>query len=196
MENVNIRVIEKNRSQITKFGTVFGTGVFTPKKEGIITDFNARKQNMSPFDIMLTRNVNRFKLGVVNITGVNYGKDAEGEDSVIVTGVDPAGNEVKIPCAVSNPKFTVEPNANTIREALETNKPAFFKSGRKMKDEINALNNKELDRVNKLIAELEGVRDMLKSTIKSNDEKVDEYYNQLDKKDVDANIHIRMDITD
>ena len=32
MENVNVRVIEQKRAQINKFGTVFGTGVFTPKK--------------------------------------------------------------------------------------------------------------------------------------------------------------------
>lgn len=195
MENVNIRVMEQNRAQINKFGTVFGTGVFTPKKEGVITDFNSRKQNLSAFDLFLTRNINRFKLGIVNITGINYEKDAEGEDAVIVKGIDPSGNEVTIPCTVTNPTFTKEPTSATLREALESGKQAFFKSGRKMKEEINALNNKELERVNKLIAELEGVRDMLKTTIRSNDEKVDEYYNQLDKKS-EANVHIHMEVTD
>lgn len=192
--NVNIRVMEQNRAQVNSFGRVFGTGVFTPKKEGVITDFNARKQNMSNFDLFINRNVNRYKLGIVNITGINYAKDAEGEDCVMITGVDPTGKEVKIPCEISNSSFTKEPTTETLREALESGKPAFFKSGRVMKNEINTLNNKELDRVNKLIAELEGVRDAIKSTIKSNDEKVDEYYAQLDKKGGDTTIHMHMEV--
>ena len=60
-----------------------------------------------------------------------------------------------------------------------------------MKDEVNGLNYKELDRVNKLIAELEAARDTIKTTIKLNDEKVDDYYKQLDgKTSSDVNYHI------
>ena len=60
-----------------------------------------------------------------------------------------------------------------------------------MKDEVNGLNYKELDRVNKLIAELEAARDTIKTTIKLNDEKVDDYYKQLDgKTSGDVNYHI------
>lgn len=194
MENVNIRVMEQHRAQISGFGKVFGTGVFTPKKEGVITDFNARKQNMSQFDLFVTRNVNRYKLGLINITGVNYTKDVEGEDCVMISGIDYSGNEVKIPCEISEPTFTKEVSVETIRESLETNKPVLFKNARALKGQINDLNNKELDRVNKLIAELEGVRNMLKETIKSNDEKVDEYYNQLDKKSGDVSIHMHAEI--
>ena len=51
-----------------------------------------------------------------------------------------------------------------------------------MKDEVNGLNYKELDRVNKLIAELEAARDTIKTTIKLNDEKVYDFYKQLDGK--------------
>lgn len=194
MENVNIRVIEQNRSQINKFGTVFGTGVFTPSKEGVILDFNSRRQNMSSHDLFVTRNINRFKLGIVNITGINYAQDADGEDIVKISGVDPSGKEVTINCEVTNPTFTKEPTTESLREALESGKTAFFKSGRKMKDEINGLNYKELERVTKLIAELTSIQDNLKATIKSNDEKVDTYYNQLDNKDKTENVHIHMTV--
>lgn len=194
MENVNIRVMEQNRAQVNSFGRVFGTGVFTPKKEGVITDFNARKQNMSQFDLFVTRNINRYKLGLINITGVNYAKDAEGEDCVIISGIDASGNDVKIPCNIANSTFTKEPTSETLREALESGKPVFFKNARALKGQINDLNNKELDRVTKLIAELEGMRDNLKATIKSNDEKVDEYYDQLDKKGGDVSIHMHAEL--
>lgn len=192
MENVNVRVIEQKRAQINKFGTVFGTGVFTPKKEGVITDFNARKQNLGTHDLFINRNLNRYKVNVVNITGINYAKDAEGEDIVRISGVDSAGREISpIDCEISNSQFTKDPTTDNLRDALDSGKPAFFKSGRKMKDEVNSLNYKELDRVNKLIAELEAARDAIKTTIKLNDEKVDDYYKQLDgKTSDDVNYHI------
>lgn len=192
MENVNVRVIEQKRAQINKFGTVFGTGVFTPKKEGVVTDFNARKQNLGTHDLFINRNLNRYKVNVVNITGINYAKDAEGEDIVRISGVDSAGREISpIDCEISNSQFTKDPTTDNLRDALDSGKPAFFKSGRKMKDEVNSLNYKELDRVNKLIAELEAARDAIKTTIKLNDEKVDDYYKQLDgKTSSDVNYHI------
>ena len=192
MENVNARVIEQKRAQINKFGTVFGTGVFTPKKEGVVTDFNARKQNLGTHDLFITRNLNRYKVNIVNITGINYAKDAEGEDIVRISGVDSAGKEISpIDCEISNSQFTKDPTTDNLRDALDSGKPAFFKSGRKMKDEVNGLNYKELDRVNKLIAELEAARDTIKTTIKLNDEKVDDYYKQLDgKTSSDVNYHI------
>jgi len=192
MENVNVRVIEQKRAQINKFGTVFGTGVFTPKKEGVVTDFNARKQNLGTHDLFITRNLNRYKVNIVNITGINYAKDAEGEDIVRISGVDSAGKEISpIDCEISNSQFTKDPTTDNLRDALDSGKPAFFKSGRKMKDEVNGLNYKELDRVNKLIAELEAARDTIKTTIKLNDEKVDDYYKQLDgKTSSDVNYHI------
>lgn len=192
MENVNVRVIEQKRAQINKFGTVFGTGVFTPKKEGVVTDFNARKQNLGTHDLFITRNLNRYKVNIVNITGINYAKDAEGEDIVRISGVDSAGKEINpIDCEISNSQFTKDPTTDNLRDALDSGKPAFFKSGRKMKDEVNGLNYKELDRVNKLIAELEAARDTIKTTIKLNDEKVDDYYKQLDgKTSSDVNYHI------
>lgn len=192
MENVNVRVIEQKRAQINKFGTVFGTGVFTPKKEGVVTDFNARKQNLGTHDLFITRNLNRYKVNIVNITGINYAKDAEGEDIVRISGVDSAGKEISpIDCEISNSQFTKDPTTDNLRDALDSGKPAFFKSGRKMKDEVNGLNYKELDRVNKLIAELEAARDTIKTTIKLNDEKVDDYYKQLDgKTSADVNYHI------
>ena len=192
MENVNVRVIEQKRAQINKFGTVFGTGVFTPKKEGVVTDFNARKQNLGTHDLFITRNLNRYKVNIVNITGINYAKDAEGEDIVRISGVDSAGKEISpIDCEISNSQFTKDPTTDNLRDALDSGKPAFFTSGRKMKDEVNGLNYKELDRVNKLIAELEAARDTIKTTIKLNDEKVDDYYKQLDgKTSSDVNYHI------
>ena len=192
MENVNVRVIEQKRAQINKFGTVFGTGVFTPKKEGVVTDFNARKQNLGTHDLFITRNLNRYKVNIVNITGINYAKDAEGEDIVRISGVDSAGKEISpIDCEISNSQFTKDPTTDNLRDALDSGKPAFFKSGRKMKDEVNGLNYKELDRVNKLIAELEAARDTIKTTIKLNDEKADDYYKQLDgKTSSDVNYHI------
>lgn len=192
MENVNVRVIEQKRAQINKFGTVFGTGVFTPKKEGVVTDFNARKQNLGTHDLFITRNLNRYKVNIVNITGINYAKDAEGEDIVRISGVDSAGKEISpIDCEINNSQFTKDPTTDNLRDALDSGKPAFFKSGRKMKDEVNSLNYKELDRVNKLIAELEAARDAIKTTIKINDEKVDDYYKQLDgKTSGDLNYHI------
>ena len=192
MENVNVRVIEQKRAQINKFGTVFGTGVFTPKKEGVVTDFNARKQNLGTHDLFITRNLNRYKVNIVNITGINYAKDAEGEDIVRISGVDSAGKEISpIDCEISNSQFTKDPTTDNLRDALDSGKPAFFKSGRKMKDEVHGLNYKELDRVNKLIAELEAARDTIKTTIKLNDEKVDDYYKQLDgKTSSDVNYHI------
>lgn len=194
MENINIRVIEQNRAQINKFGTVFGTGVFTPRKEQVITDFNSRKQNMTAHDLFITRNIHRFKIGVVNITGVNYAKDADGEDIVRISGVDPLGKEVTINCEVTKPTFTQEPTTDSLREAFESGKTAFFKSGRKMKDEINSLNNKELARINALIEELEAARETVKSTIDANNQKVDEYYNQLDKKSGNTSVHLRMTV--
>lgn len=190
-KNVNVRVIEENRAEISKFGTMFAKGVFTPSKENAILDFGSRLQQASENNgLFLNRNVTRHKVDVVNIIGLNYEKDIDGEDSVIVTGVDAAGKVIKVPCQASSSKFTKDATDDALRDALESKTPAFFNSGKKVKDAINRINAKELSKIEALITELEGLRSLLKRTMADNEAKIDAYYKQLDSKDVEVRVHV------
>lgn len=192
-KEVNIRVFEENRANITKFGNAFGTGVFAPSREAVITDFNERKSSMTELDLFINRNIFRYKMAIVNIKGINYTQDVDGEPCVMVTGIDQAGKEISIPCSIKDSKFTKEATADNLRDAITNGKPAYFSSGRKIKEEINKVNQKEVGRIEDLIRELEAIKNNLKLTIDNNNAKVDRYYKELDKKS-DGDMHIRMTI--
>lgn len=189
--NVNVRVIEENRAEISKFGTMFAKGVFTPSKENVILDFGSRSQQAAENNgLFLNRNIVRHKVDVVNIIGLNYEKDIDGEDSVIVTGIDASGKTIKVPCQASSSKFTKDATEDALRDALSVKTPTFFNSGKKVKEAVNRINNKELAKIEALISELEDIRANIKRTITDNEVKIDAYYKQLDNKDVEINVHV------
>lgn len=191
--NIDIRMVEKNRANINKFGNAFGTGVFMPSREDVILNYNERKSNLSKFDLFVTRQINRYKLSLANITGINIETDAEGESIVMVSGIDATGKTINIPCSVDDPYFTKKPTVENLREAFENNKPAFFSSPRVLKDLINEINLKEKKRVDDLIKELQSISDNLGTTISDNSCKVDDYFKQLDAK-TETNLHMHMTI--
>ena len=192
MENiVNVNVIEQNRADLSKFGQVFAKGVFTPNKENVIIDFNARHQQaLENNGLFLSRNVQRFKASIVNIMSLAIETDIDGESVVVIN----KGTKDEFRCPVNNPRFTKDATDDALRESLsasEGNK-SYFANGKKVKEAVNRLNVKELEKVENLISELEKIRTNLRTTIANNDAKIDNYYKQLDNK---GGVEVSVDVT-
>lgn len=190
---VNVNVVEQNRADLSKFGNVFAKGVFTPCKENVITDFNSRLQQAHENNgLFLSRNVQRFKAGIVNIMSLSIETDIDGESVVVIN----KGLKDEFRCPVNNPRFTKDATDEALRESLnssESNK-SYFANGKKVKDAVNRLNTKELEKVESLISELEKIRTNIKTTIANNDAKIDNYYKQLDNKGgVDVDVHVSVE---
>lgn len=192
METINVNIIEQNRADITKFGNVFGKGVFTPVKENVITDFNSRHQKaVENNDLFLSRNVQRFKAATVNIISMAVETDIDGESVVIIN----KGLKDEFRCPVNNPRFTKDATDEALRDSMNAPEggKSYFANGKKVKDAVNRLNLKELAKVEALQAELEKIAVNLKTTIANNDAKIDNYYKQLDSRPSDINVHVSVE---
>lgn len=194
-KTINIHVIEENRSAISEYGKVFGKAVFTPTKEGIILNFGQRSQQAAENNgLFLNRQINRCKVAPVNITSLSVETDIDGESVVVINKglTDAAGNSTEVRCPMSSPKFTKEATDDNLRDSFEAKTRAYFSSGKKVRDAVNRINMKELEKVEGLISELEKVANNLRTTITNNDVLIENYYKQLDNKG--AEVHVSVDI--
>lgn len=197
-KNIDIRMVENNRANANKFGNIFGSAVFTPSKEMCITDYNKRKQEMTDHDIFVTRNIERYKINAINVVGVNYGHDLEGETNITVTGIDAAGKEVDIPCSLRDPNFISKPTPDNIRKDITSNEgpKGFYTNVREVVKQLNSLNDKNIIRLENLKRDIEAWIEMLKTSNTDNIRKQDDFYNSLDGKSESGSVRVHMTIED
>lgn len=187
-ETIEVRVekeVESKRPLLVNFGTLYGRRVFKLEKRPCIQKFaeNADKA-MEAHELFLTRNVNRIRIIPVDIVSINPIVAADDQVEIVLNqGLkDKSGNSVEIRCPLSKEKVTKEVTTEIIVEALNkagNGKTTYFSSGKKLAEEVNYENEKEITKVVNLENLLSNIKDALSEAKRRNAEVVNSYYEQL-----------------
>ena len=127
----------------------------------------------------------RYKIIPIDIVGLDLDKDIDGSNVIVINKgrVDENGESVEIRCPIDSSKFTKEVSTETVSEVLnkKDGSAVYFANARKLVEVLNPSNNNEISRIEKLIDDLNKVKDMIKQTRDYNVTSVNDYFKQLDK---------------
>jgi len=184
--SINVRVVEDNRVNISMFGPLYGHRIYKASKEACVLDFNAQLRNAQENNGLVTnRTPYRYKIIPIDIVGLDLDKDIDGSNVIVINKgrVDENGESVEIRCPIDSSKFTKEVSTETVSEVLnkKDGSAVYFANARKLVEVLNPSNNNEISRIEKLIDDLNKVKDMIKQTRDYNVTSVNDYFKQLDK---------------
>lgn len=195
--NVNVRVVEDNRVSIATFGTLYGHRIYKATKEACCLDFNSQLRDAQENNGLTTnRTPYRYKIIPIDITGLNLEKDIDGTNVIVINKgqVDESGESIEVRCPIDNNKFTKEVTTDNITDAINKKDctATYFANARKLVEALNPSNKNEIARIEKLIGDLQKMRDMISQTADYNVTSVNDYYKQLDKENEQVKLNIRV----
>ena len=195
--NVNVRVVEDNRVTIATFGTLYGHRIYKATKEACCLDFNSQLRDAQENNGLTTnRTPYRYKIVPIDITGLNLEKDIDGTNVIVINKgqVDESGESIEVRCPIDNNKFTKEVTTDNIADAINKKDctATYFANARKLVEALNPSNKNEIARIEKLIGDLQKMRDMISQTADYNVTSVNDYYKQLDKENEQVKLNIRV----
>ena len=195
--NVNVRVVEDNRVSIATFGTLYGHRIYKATKEACCLDFNSQLRDAQENNGLTTnRTPYRYKIVPIDITGLNLEKDIDGTNVIVINKgqVDESGESIEVRCPIDNNKFTKEVTTDNIADAINKKDctATYFANARKLVEALNPSNKNEIARIEKLISDLQKMRDMISQTADYNVTSVNDYYKQLDKENEQVKLNIRV----
>lgn len=195
--NVNVRVVEDNRVSIATFGTLYGHRIYKATKEACCLDFNSQLRDAQENNGLTTnRTPYRYKIVPIDITGLNLEKDIDGTNVIVINKgqVDESGESIEVRCPIDNNKFTKEVTTDNIADAINKKDctATYFANARKLVEALNPSNKNEIARIEKLIGDLQKMRDMISQTADYNVTSVNDYYKQLDKENEQVKLNIRV----
>lgn len=197
-KTINLHVVEENRPNIANFGGLYGKRIFKVEKTPVVLDFASRfeaaKDNNGLF---ITRNIDRYRVIAIDITGLNLEKDIDGEHIIVINKdvEDENGTSLEVRCSLANKKFTKDVTVEEVTAALNAGKNTsniFFSNGKKLAEFMNRQNDKEAAKVAALREELAKIESVLTRTNEKNYTDTEAYYRQLDGKsgiDVSVRVH-------
>lgn len=178
-KHVSVNVIGNNRKMLQAMGSTLGTSVFQVEARSCDAEFEKNKLNSMQnggIDLVINREIKRFRLVSHNVEGVNVEIDAQDAPYV---GIH-LDNEKKISLPFATDFSRIgEVSDSALREALKGDQNKFFCNARKIADAANALNRNEVVRLNTLIENLQNQVKSLNSCIADNERKANEYEQQM-----------------
>lgn len=196
--NINVRLVEDNRVNISSFGSLYGKRIFKAIKVPCDLDFNKKLRDANENHGLVTnRTPFRYKIVPIDIIGLDLDKDVDGTDVVVINRgrVDDSGESVEVRCPIDSEKFTKDVTTDTVTDAL--NKKDFtvtyFANAKKLAETLNPANATEMRRIDELTKDLEKMRKMIQDTFDKNISGVNDYYRQLDQKKSDVRVNVTVD---
>lgn len=145
---------------------------------------------------MPSRPIMRYKVKAIDIVSIDTAMDASNSPVVILNPgrIDANGNSLEIICPMIDPKFAAEVTVQSVAEAINKKNGGivYFSNGKRLAEQANILNQKEIAELADFIDELKKQQNMVDNTITTNTNNIDEYYKELDGKPsaTEARIHI------
>lgn len=182
---VNATVVAANRRALNNVGKSFGGQFFRASKE----ETNLRQaedvinsENNNNLDLVLNRSPFRYKVVGTDIVAVEVGEDAEGASMVYINrgrkkqvGDKVFSQEAIIPIT-GDMRIDADANDSTILGlALDGDRTKIFADPDLVTEKLNALNDNEIIRLDKLIQKLQQWRKMIIDTKNSNIDKARKY---------------------
>ena len=196
--NINVRLVEDNRVNISSFGSLYGKRIFKAVKLSCDLDFQKRLRDANENNGLVTnRAPQRYKIVPIDIVGLDLDKDVDGTNVVVINKgrKDEAGESIEVRCPIDNDKFTKDVTTETVTDALNKKDftTTYFANAKKLAEALNPANATEMNRIDALIRDLEKQRKMIQDTFDKNISGVNDYYRQLDQKKSEVHVNITVD---
>lgn len=196
--NINVRLVEDNRVNISNFGSLYGKRIFKAVKLSCDLDFQKRLRDANENNGLVTnRAPQRYKIVPIDIVGLDLDKDVDGTNVVVINKgrKDEAGESIEVRCPIDNDKFTKDVTTETVTDALNKKDfmTTYFANAKKLAEALNPANATEMNRIDALIQDLEKQRKMIQDTFDKNISGVNDYYRQLDQKKSEVRINVTVD---
>ena len=196
--NINVRLVEDNRVNISSFGSLYGKRIFKAVKLSCDLDFQKRLRDANENNGLVTnRAPQRYKIVPIDIVGLDLDKDVDGTNVVVINKgrKDEAGESIEVRCPIDNEKFTKDVTTETVIDALNKKDfmTTYFANAKKLAEALNPANATEMNRIDALIRDLEKQRKMIQDTFDKNISGVNDYYRQLDQKKSEVRVNVTVD---
>lgn len=196
--NINVRLVEDNRVNISSFGSLYGKRIFKAVKLSCDLDFQKRLRDANENNGLVTnRAPQRYKIVPIDIVGLDLDKDVDGTNVVVINKgrKDEAGESIEVRCPIDNDKFTKDVTTETVTDALNKKDfmTTYFANAKKLAEALNPANATEMNRIDALIRDLEKQRKMIQDTFDKNISGVNDYYRQLDQKKSEVHVNVTID---
>ena len=196
--NINVRLVEDNRVNISSFGSLYGKRIFKAVKLSCDLDFQKRLRDANENNGLVTnRAPQRYKIVPIDIVGLDLDKDVDGTNVVVINKgrKDEAGESIEVRCPIDNEKFTKDVTTETVTDALNKKDfmTTYFANAKKLAEALNPANAPEMNRIDALIRDLEKQRKMIQDTFDKNISGVNDYYRQLDQKKSEVRVNVTVD---
>lgn len=196
--NINVRLVEDNRVNISSFGSLYGKRIFKAVKLSCDLDFQKRLRDANENNGLVTnRAPQRYKIVPIDIVGLDLDKDVDGTNVVVINKgrKDEAGESIEVRCPIDNEKFTKDVTTETVTDALNKKDftTTYFANAKKLAEALNPANATEMNRIDALIRDLEKQRKMIQDTFDKNISGVNDYYRQLDQKKSEVHVNVTVD---
>lgn len=198
MANINVKVVADNRDIMGKFGALYGKQIFTVSKEACDLKFGSRTQEATEKGLLMpNRPIYHYMILPIDIVKLGLAVDASGAPVVIINEglMDPTGkHSIEIRCPLTDPKLANEVTVESVANAINKGKitPVYFSNAKRLVAEVNALNQGELAKVSAFLEDIKSQKSLIEQTISSNENDVNEYYKELDKKST-VDVHVRVE---
>ncbi len=196
--NINVRLVEDNRVNISSFGALYGKRIFKAAKIPCDLDFAKHLRDANERNGLTTnRTPFRYKVIPIDIVGLDLDKDIDGTDIIVINKgrVDEAGESIEVRCPIDNEKFTKDVTTENITDALNKDKnlsTVYFANAKKLTEALNPSNANEIHRIEELMNILEKEKKAIQDTLDRNISSVNDYYNQLDSKK--GQVHVSVNV--
>lgn len=196
--NINVRLVEDNRVNISSFGSLYGKRIFKAVKLSCDLDFQKRLRDANENNGLVTnRAPQRYKIVPIDIVGLDLDKDVDGTNVIVINKgrKDEAGESIEVRCPIGNEKFTKDVTTETVTDALNKKDfiTTYFANAKKLAEALNPANATEMNRIDALIRDLEKQRKMIQDTFDKNISGVNDYYRQLDQKKSEVHVNVTVD---
>lgn len=196
--NINVRLVEDNRVNISSFGSLYGKRIFKAVKLSCDLDFQKRLRDANENNGLVTnRAPQRYKIVPIDIVGLDLDKDVDGTNVIVINKgrKDEAGESIEVRCPIDNEKFTKDVTTETVTDALNKKDfmTTYFANAKKLAEALNPANATEMNRIDALIRDLEKQRKMIQDTFDKNISGVNDYYRQLDQKKGEVRVNVTVD---
>ena len=196
--NINVRLVEDNRVNISSFGSLYGKRIFKAVKLSCDLDFQKRLRDANENNGLVTNRAPlRYKIVPIDIVGLDLDKDVDGTNVIVINKgrKDEAGESIEVRCPIDNEKFTKDVTTDTVTDALNKKDfiTTYFANAKKLAEALNPANATEMNRIDALIRDLEKQRKMIQDTFDKNISGVNDYYRQLDQKKGEVHVNVTVD---
>lgn len=196
--NINVRLVEDNRVNISSFGSLYGKRIFKATKIACDLDFSKKLRDANENHGLITnRTPYRYKIIPIDIVGLELDKDVDGTNVIVINKnrVDEAGESIEVRCPIDNEKFTKDVTTDTVTDALNKKDftTTYFANAKKLAEALNPANATEIRRIDELMTVLEKMKKMIQDTFDKNISGVNDYYRQLDQKKSEVRVNVTVD---